>query len=115
MNFADPHCMSSREFVDQSGQTWMVWRTDPTAGGVVAADFKDGWLTFENANERRRLAPAPVGWEEMSLTELERLCGIASRAPRTLYPLLDVDPALLHDCKPERADRPTADGQAGTA
>jgi hypothetical protein len=26
-----------------------------------------------------------------------------------------VDPALLHDCKPERADRPTADGQAGTA
>jgi hypothetical protein len=91
----------------------MVWRTDPTAGGVVAADFKDGWLTFENASERRRLAPAPAGWEAMSLTELERLCAIASQAPRTLFPLVDVDPALLHDSKPERADGALSEEPAG--
>jgi len=39
----------------------------------VPAELQKGWLTFQSKSERRRLAPAPAGWEQMSDEELEGL------------------------------------------
>jgi hypothetical protein len=30
----------------------------------------NGWLTFESFTEKRRLAPIPARWDEMSVREL---------------------------------------------
>jgi hypothetical protein len=69
--------MALREFVDGSGKTWRVWETRPTTG-IVREEFKHGWLTFENGHLRRRLAPAPPGWYELSEQELRELCIVAT-------------------------------------
>jgi hypothetical protein len=37
-----------------------------------------GWLAFEGAGERRRIAPIPEGWFEMSDAELARLVAKAA-------------------------------------
>lgn len=47
---------------------------------LVSEDLRDGWLVFQSAAERRRLAPIPPGWERMSESGLDRLRGRA--APR---------------------------------
>jgi hypothetical protein len=41
-----------------------------------------GWLAFESNGEKRRLAPVPDAWHELSANELERLCREAIVAPR---------------------------------
>jgi hypothetical protein len=40
-------------------------------------DLQDGWLAFESADSRRRLAPYPARWISVSLEELEELCRCA--------------------------------------
>lgn len=49
-----------------------------------------GWLCFESANEKRRLAPPPSGWDALTDDELAELWALAQFAPRTarhvLYP-----------------------------
>jgi hypothetical protein len=55
-----------REFIDNSGTTWRVWDTHPVAANTlrtVSPNYAGGWLTFESATERRRLAPIPPDWE----------------------------------------------------
>ena len=42
-----------------------------------------GWLAFESDGEKRRLAPVPDAWEELSANALEKLCREAIVAPRT--------------------------------
>lgn len=37
---------------------------------LVDARMANGWLTFESFTEKRRLAPIPARWEEMSVREL---------------------------------------------
>ena len=74
--------MAYREYTDSAGTPWKVWNTAPVAGAVFSSVMRDGWLTFECEGERRRLAPVPAGWEELSARELERLCKEASSAPR---------------------------------
>jgi hypothetical protein len=41
-----------------------------------------GWLAFESDGEKRRLAPVPDAWEELSADTLEKLCREAIVAPR---------------------------------
>ena len=36
---------------------------EPKRHATVAAEFTYGWLCFETAGEKRRLAPVPEGWE----------------------------------------------------
>ena len=36
-----------------------------------------GWLTFESPTEKRRLAPIPQHWEQLSEADLQRLCDAA--------------------------------------
>ncbi len=37
---------------------------------VVDTQLANGWLTFESFTEKRRLAPVPHRWEEMSVRDL---------------------------------------------
>lgn len=39
----------------------------------VREGFEQGWLVFDNGDEKRRLAPVPEGWERMSAQDLESL------------------------------------------
>lgn len=90
--------MPLREFIDPAGRTWKVWSVYPQyadrreahrqgiprPGGErrhheeprvqLDGPFRHGWLTFESANERRRLAPIPPGWDDGSDEALLRLC-----------------------------------------
>jgi len=44
----------------------------------------DGWLAFQGLRERRRLAPVPQNWTEMTAAELCRLLEVAeSGRPQT--------------------------------
>jgi hypothetical protein len=37
---------------------------------LVDTQMANGWLTFESFTEKRRLAPIPARWDEMSVREL---------------------------------------------
>ena len=68
--------MAYREITDQDGRTWRMWDTDPhqfAGRQVIAQEYASGWLTFECADEKRRVAPAPARWEEMDSADLLRL------------------------------------------
>ena len=89
--------MASREFTDERGGVWRVWDVQPESlERRMASDphlrpamerrrapqsrvkvsnphMAQGWLAFECRSERRRLAPIPERWEEMSADELRQL------------------------------------------
>jgi hypothetical protein len=69
--------MPIREFRDSTGTEWRVWATTPLPGAVYEERLKAGWLTFENAGTRKRLAPIPLGWQDASADRLELLCRVA--------------------------------------
>lgn len=68
--------MAYREITDPDGRAWRVWNTEPhqfTGRHVIAAEYASGWLTFETDDEKRRVAPAPTGWDALDNTALLRL------------------------------------------
>ena len=90
-----------REFKDASGTSWRVWDVYPSSGrssqrstppdttqGTDAMavfptrNLNDGWLCFESATEKRRLAPIPPEWETCEPCVLEDLCGRAGYITR---------------------------------
>ena len=74
--------MPFREFNDASGTRWVVWSTVPSNGVPLSSGMEEGWLTFEGPGDRRRVAPIPNGWAELSDERLELLLQIAVPAPR---------------------------------
>ena len=74
-----------RGFTDSTGVEWRVWEVLPNrasdqayAGTPSRSSLKDtafanGWLCFESADEKRRLAPIPTGWEFRDTKVLEQL------------------------------------------
>ncbi len=75
-----------REFCDAAGAAWRVFRATPhTSPGkrekVLPEEFRGGWLVFECDVERRRLAPIPEDWEELTEQELAQLCMQAAVVP----------------------------------
>ena len=87
--------MAVREFTDSRGVVWRAWdvTTDQMHPVTKNEDFMgelaDGWLAFESATEKRRLAaPYPKQWASMSIPELEALCQqspvVAARRARTV-------------------------------
>jgi hypothetical protein len=75
-----------REFCDAAGAAWKVFRATPhTSPGkrekVLPEEFRSGWLVFECEEERRRLAPIPEDWEELTEAELAQLCMQAAVVP----------------------------------
>jgi hypothetical protein len=72
--------MGYTEFKDGSGRSWRVWHTAPgeeTHRTTLPEDWKEGWLTFESAGEKRRLAPVPAEWESLPPERLTLLCRMA--------------------------------------
>lgn len=74
--------MPFREFSDADGARWVVWSTVPSNGVPLSRGMENGWLTFESAHERRRLAPIPDGWVELPDERMELLLKLAGDAPR---------------------------------
>lgn len=72
--------MPYRTFTDAAGTEWQVWDTVPEANdtAMVREGFAQGWLTFECAAEKRRLAPIPAQWEAVSEATLARYCAEAA-------------------------------------
>ena len=85
--------MALREFVDKQGTAWRVWDVTPegmnpaTVRELFLGEFEEGWLAFECATARRRLAHWPKDWATKSDGELEQLCGSASLVTRRSGPL----------------------------
>ena len=70
------------EFVDSNGVKWRVWNTVPSSRTSLSGEFDQGWLTFESAVGRRRLAPIPHNWEAAPPDRLELMCRAATDASR---------------------------------
>ena len=90
--------MATRTFRDKIGRVWEVWEVFPTsterrvelqAVGVdrrrsqenrisLPNEMKRGWLTFQTRGEKRRLAPHPENWAQMSDDELGTLLELAT-------------------------------------
>ena len=73
-----------REFADQSGQRWRVYAVsaEPTHGTsrkYLPPSYQQGWLVFESARHKFRLAPVPEGWERASASVLLGFLSVASR------------------------------------
>jgi hypothetical protein len=68
--------MPLREFDDRRGERWRVWDTVPVRTEAMG-DFREGWLTFDNGSERRRLAPVPERWAELPDERLVLLLEVA--------------------------------------
>jgi hypothetical protein len=72
-----------REFRDASGTEWRVFLT-PRGSDAVSREhflpeaYREGWLVFESAREKRRFAPVPADWETVPVEALVELCGKAS-------------------------------------
>jgi hypothetical protein len=75
--------MAVRDVIDEKGVKWRVWAVQrsaihpKTAAEDFLGDYGEGWLCFESANERRRLARFPDDWDKIGEKEL---CGLLSKA-----------------------------------
>ncbi|MDB4879872.1 MAG: hypothetical protein JWL60_1318 [Gemmatimonadetes bacterium] len=98
--------MTLRTVVDADGVTWELWEVQPSlvekrdaSDGApgnsaerrrvrsvrmrVSPDMREGWLAIRSHTERRRIAPIPAGWQELSDEALLRLVARAdSPGPR---------------------------------
>jgi hypothetical protein len=105
--FALGEPMTIREFTDSAGTSWRVWATMPRAGVIYGEDLKSGWLTFESAGSRRRLAPIPRGWEEAPRDRLELMCRAAEVVRRASGSApLTPDPDAPDSPEGDRPDAP---------
>ena len=82
--------MAHRRIVDDDEQVWDVWEVTTSTSSrriLVQTDLQAGWLAFQCGEKRRRLAPLPVGWNEMTDQALLALMATANpiqpRAVRT--------------------------------
>lgn len=76
-----------RSFRDSAGRLWGAFAVTPDAMLGVRIDvlpdaFASGWLVFESADERRRLAPFPGNWQDCPEDVLCRLLDEAGRVKR---------------------------------
>lgn len=102
--------MAHRTFTDSSGRLWEVWTVVPSHAErrqaleedtkwnarerrehrehrvLLGEHWARGWLTFQTRGEKRRLAPFPEEWTDLSEKELETLCERATpvQPPRRL-------------------------------
>jgi hypothetical protein len=78
--------IQQRVFDDIRGKRWRVFAVHPSRTTVERAalpeGFREGWLSFEADDEKRRVAPIPEGWEQLTIEELRLLCQRAQRAPK---------------------------------
>jgi hypothetical protein len=77
--------MAVREFTDSKNTVWRMWDVTTaqlhpvTKSEDYMGELAEGWLAFESANEKRRLAaPYAANWATMTDPELEALCQMAT-------------------------------------
>jgi len=61
--------MAHRRILDNQQQVWDVWEVTTASAPrriLVQPELQSGWLAFQCGEQRRRLAPLPIGWDEMS-------------------------------------------------
>jgi hypothetical protein len=85
--------MAHRRIVDKQDQVWDVWEVTTSASAsrriLVQPDLQGGWLAFQCGEQRRRLAPLPIGWDELSDHALVALMDTAPPIePRVMRPAL---------------------------
>lgn len=79
--------MAVRDFTDENGVKWKAWPVlatsihPRTAAEDFLGDYGEGWLCFESATERRRLARYPNDWERMKEEDLCKLLKSAALVP----------------------------------
>lgn len=77
-----------RQFRDEAGVEWQVYQTERNLSAeqrrdhLLPVEYRHGWLVFETADEKRRLAPIPEGWSELSDQALAGLCASAAAQSR---------------------------------
>jgi hypothetical protein len=94
--------MPQRQFIDLQDRRWTVWdvrparvelelarlrpsRADaspPADAAPPRCDAPGGWLCFEAAGHKRRLAPIPSGWDRLADDALLELCERAAEVGR---------------------------------
>jgi hypothetical protein len=77
------------EFTDSNGVMWRVWNTVPSTRATLSGEYEKGWLTFESAVGRRRLAPVPTDWDTAPVARLELMCRAATDAAARLSSTAD--------------------------
>jgi hypothetical protein len=89
--------MTMRSCTDRTGIRWEVFEVLPGADGRsterMPVAFRAGWLCFQSATERRRLAPIPPGWQDWEEQALLGALEYGQRSPRrtpTAVRLLDL-------------------------
>ena len=58
-----------RELKDEDGETWLVYevqRASSASDVVVPEPLREGWLCFESGTHKKRVAPIPPAWDEVS-------------------------------------------------
>jgi hypothetical protein len=58
-----------REVKNEQGEHWLVYEVQRSASAsdvVVPEPLRAGWLCFESATHKRRVAPIPAKWNELS-------------------------------------------------
>jgi hypothetical protein len=61
--------------LNERGRIWTVWEVVPEpvrASGVPVfdPDYVSGWLVFQSDQEKRRFAPPPPGWVDLTDRDL---------------------------------------------
>lgn len=90
--------MAIRDFVDDRGVSWKVWPVTPetahhkTPAEDYLAEYQAGWLCFESASERRRLADYPDEWDRLTDEELRALLRVAAVVPERMSLHLPPEP-----------------------
>jgi hypothetical protein len=84
---------------DDAGTRWTIYAVSPDELSfgrreLLPIAFRDGWLVFECAGERRRLAPVPPQWAGFPDVALRQMIASAEPVPaRTVrVPMLLGDP-----------------------
>ena len=103
-----------RHFRDRAGVEWRVCVTERSEGSArrdqyLPEAYRAGWLLFESAIEKRRLAPFPADWAALSDKELEALHAAAapqarSRGKQGENKPVDVAPPAVADKDPLRPE-----------
>jgi hypothetical protein len=79
--------MALRNFTSRDGASWNVWNVIPTLTHhqrkvSLSSAMTEGWLCFESEGVKRRIVPAPAGWEEWSDEEMESALARAQQVER---------------------------------
>lgn len=88
-SIAGARTMALRSFQSHDGTLWNVWDVVPTLVHnerkvSLSTGMTSGWLCFESGGVKRRIVPAPAGWEEWSDEELDSALATANVVERRL-------------------------------